>query len=184
MAVPMDGFHMTNRRLSGLGLADRKGAPETFEAQRFVSRLEELAAARGPVSWPDFNRALDDPVEDALVVNPDVKLVFVEGNYLVLDRSPWNQVPRCLRQLWYVHADLGQLRVRLLRRQIVGGRLPRDAEGHVNRVDMINAQTIERCRHRAGYVFELLPTDPLLHNVPDPATGETLSLKDAGDAGR
>jgi len=179
----MDGFHMTNQRLSGLGLADRKGAPETFEAQRFVHKLEELAAARGPVSWPDFNRVMDDPVEDAIVVSSDVKLVFLEGNYLVLDWSPWNQVPRCLAQLWYMGADLGQLRARLVRRQILGGRLRRDAEGHVNRVDMINAQTIERCRRRAGYVFELLPTDPLLHNVPDPATGEIFSLDDAGDGG-
>ena len=41
----MDGFHLSNVELDRLGLADRKGAPETFDAAGFVHLLRRLRAA-------------------------------------------------------------------------------------------------------------------------------------------
>ena len=35
----MDGFHLSNVELSRLGLADRKGAPETFDAAKGLEVL-------------------------------------------------------------------------------------------------------------------------------------------------
>ena len=39
VTVPMDGFHLSNQELARLGLADRKGAPETFDAAGYVALL-------------------------------------------------------------------------------------------------------------------------------------------------
>ena len=42
--VPMDGFHRSNEELVTLGLRDRKGAPETFDADGFVALLAAVHA--------------------------------------------------------------------------------------------------------------------------------------------
>ena len=42
VVVPMDGFHLSNDRLRQLGLADRKGAPETFDRAGYVDLLARL----------------------------------------------------------------------------------------------------------------------------------------------
>ena len=44
VGVPMDGFHLSNVELERLGLADRKGAPETFDADGFVHLLRRIRA--------------------------------------------------------------------------------------------------------------------------------------------
>ena len=40
--VPLDGFHLADRELDRLGLADRKGAPETFDAWGYAALLARL----------------------------------------------------------------------------------------------------------------------------------------------
>ncbi|MFZ2480889.1 MAG: nucleoside/nucleotide kinase family protein, partial [Propioniciclava sp.] len=39
VVVPMDGFHLDQRVLERLGRADRKGAPDTFDATGYVALL-------------------------------------------------------------------------------------------------------------------------------------------------
>src|SRR5690606_17536583 len=83
--VPMDGFHLAQAELERLGRADRKGAPDTFDAAGFVALLERLRAARETVYAPIFDRTLEEPVAGAIPVPPEVPLVVVEGNYLLHD---------------------------------------------------------------------------------------------------
>ena len=40
--VPMDGYHLSNLQLANLGRADRKGAPDTFDAIGFAEILERV----------------------------------------------------------------------------------------------------------------------------------------------
>ncbi len=42
----MDGFHLAQAELERLGRADRKGAPDTFDADGFVALLGRLRAQR------------------------------------------------------------------------------------------------------------------------------------------
>src|SRR5688500_727643 len=44
VVVPMDGFHLANAELHRLGRAERKGAPDTFDAAGYVSLLRRLRA--------------------------------------------------------------------------------------------------------------------------------------------
>ncbi|HET6214893.1 MAG TPA: nucleoside/nucleotide kinase family protein, partial [Micromonosporaceae bacterium] len=64
VSVPMDGFHLSNVELRRLGLADRKGAPETFDAAGFVHLLRRLREA-GPdelVYAPAYSRLLHESI--------------------------------------------------------------------------------------------------------------------------
>jgi pantothenate kinase len=41
-AVPMDGFHLAQAELERLGRAQRKGAPDTFDAAGYAALLRRL----------------------------------------------------------------------------------------------------------------------------------------------
>ena len=77
VAVPMDGFHLANAELHRLGLANRKGAPETFDVAGFVNLLRRLREPdeREVVYAPEFNRALNEPVGSAIPVPASARFV-------------------------------------------------------------------------------------------------------------
>jgi pantothenate kinase len=153
--VPMDGFHLAQAELERLGRAQRKGAPDTFDALGYVALLRRL---RQPVPGetvyaPSFSRSLEEPVAGAIPVGPEVDLVVTEGNYLLWDESGWAQVRGCLDAVWYVEEN-ETLRVqRLVARHVTFGRSPEQAHDWVMRSDEANARLIETTRSRADRVF-------------------------------
>jgi pantothenate kinase len=153
--VPMDGFHLANAELERLGLADRKGAPETFDAAGFVHLLRRLRAADPDevVYAPTFGRVLNESIGSAIPVAPDVRLVVVEGNYLLLPEPPWSAVRELLHLTMYVEAG-GTVRYRsLLRRHLARGLAGDEAHDWVVRSDEANARLIEGTRDRADLVL-------------------------------
>jgi pantothenate kinase len=144
VVAPMDGFHLSNETLDALGLRTVKGAPETFDAEGFVGLLERVRGEPGStILWPDFDRALEETVPDAIAITPGTKLVVVEGNYLLLDRPGWRAVRPLLDESWYVDAPRAVLRERLLARALAGGRNEAEAEAHVDQSDLVNAVLVE-----------------------------------------
>ncbi|MEP4978450.1 phosphoribulokinase [Ascidiaceihabitans sp.] len=89
--VPMDGFHKDNANLQAAGLLDRKGAPETFDAEGFVAFARGLRKPRD-LRYPTFDRATDSVVINGGVLPCDARTVLVEGNYLLLDALPWSDL--------------------------------------------------------------------------------------------
>ncbi|MBF0679489.1 MAG: hypothetical protein IR164_11190 [Devosia sp.] len=77
--VPMDGFHMKHAKIEAMGQADYKGGPHTFEGAAFVSFLHHLKHATEPVSGPGYSRKIEDVVENAFTVQPEAKVLVVEG---------------------------------------------------------------------------------------------------------
>ncbi|MET9092250.1 nucleoside/nucleotide kinase family protein [Streptomyces cyaneofuscatus] len=155
--VPMDGFHLAGAELERLGRADRKGAPDTFDAAGYAALLRRL---RDPdpdhaVYAPAFDRALEEPVAGALAVTPDVPLVITEGNYLLLDEGPWAPVRGLLDEVWFLELD-PEVRVRrLVERHVRYGKPPAYARAWVERSDEANARLVERGRGRADVVVRL-----------------------------
>lgn len=154
VVVPMDGFHLANSELRRLGLTDRKGAPRTFDADGFVHLLRRLRAA-GPetVYAPVYSRTLHESIGGAVPVPPDVRVVVVEGNYLLLDEPPWSQVPGLLDLSCYLDAPDGTRRRALVRRQLSRGLEPAAAHAWVDESDEVNARLIARTRDRADVVL-------------------------------
>ena len=141
--LPMDGFHLADVTLRRLGLLDRKGAPETFDAWGFAALLARLRAEPAEVVYaPGFERHLEQPIAGAVAVPPDTSLVVTEGNYLLLDRPEWRAVRAQLDEVWFLHGDEEVRRSRLVARHIEFGKSPAEAEGWVSRVDDVNAALV------------------------------------------
>ena len=156
VVVPMDGFHMLNEDLVRLGRRDRKGAPDTFDVDGYVSMLRRVRGQSGNVVCaPRYDRAASAPVPDAIDVPPDANLVITEGNYLLLDQPPWSAVRPLLDEVWFVDVD-DALRVpRLIARHIEFGKSPDEAHEWVMRSDEANAALVAASRIRADVVVRL-----------------------------
>ncbi|HVE19393.1 MAG TPA: nucleoside/nucleotide kinase family protein [Ilumatobacteraceae bacterium] len=156
VVVPMDGFHMLNEDLVRLGRRDRKGAPDTFDANAYVALLDRVRRQRSEVvTAPRYDRAASAPIPDAIVVDPDVALVITEGNYLLLDQSPWAAVRPLLDEVWFVDVD-DAIRVRrLIARHIEFGKSAAEAREWVMRSDEANAALVVATRGRADIVVRL-----------------------------
>nr|WP_174844281.1 nucleoside/nucleotide kinase family protein [Cryobacterium adonitolivorans] len=149
--LPMDGFHLSNATLDRLGRHDRKGAIDTFDGWGFVALLRRLTAETDhPVYAPSFDRAVDEGVAGALVVEPGTRIVVVEGNYLLVDRKPWNLVPDLAAEVWFCETPGSERLQRLVARHERHGRNPEAARDWAENVDGANALLIERSAPRAA----------------------------------
>lgn len=151
--LPMDGFHLANRTLDALGLRDRKGAPETFDGWGFAALLARVKAETDHVVYaPGFERAVDEPVAAEIAVEPAVRAVVVEGNYLLLDVEPWRHVDDLLHETWFVEATEEERVRRLVERHTAFGRTTEAALAWAREVDGANARLIEPTVARADLV--------------------------------
>jgi pantothenate kinase len=159
--VSMDGFHLADAVLDELGLRDRKGAPETFDAWGYAALLARLREETyRTVYAPSFERNLEQPIAGAVPVLPEVGTVVTEGNYLLLDQPAWRAARSCLDEVWFVQVDDDLRRRRLVDRHIAFGKSPTEAHAWVARSDEANAALVEASRARADRVVELTDWDP------------------------
>ncbi|MFD5779644.1 nucleoside/nucleotide kinase family protein [Streptomyces sp. NPDC126933] len=152
--VPMDGFHLAQAELNRLGRADRKGAPDTFDAAGYAALLARLRApAPGTVVYaPAFDRSLEEPVAGSIPVGSDIPLVITEGNYLLYDDGPWAPVRTHLDETWFLELD-PEVRVsRLIDRHVRFGKDRPRAERWARESDEVNARLVAECRDRADVV--------------------------------
>ncbi|GLY23163.1 nucleoside/nucleotide kinase family protein [Micromonospora sp. NBRC 101691] len=158
--VPMDGFHLAQTELHRLGLTDRKGAVETFDAYGYAALLRRLHRLEPvPVYAPAFHRDIEEAVAGSIAVPPWVTLVVTEGNYLLLPEDPWDEVRTLLHDTWFLDLD-AELRLRRLTdRHVAYGRSPAEAERWARGSDEANAAVVAGTAHRADLVVRL--ADPL-----------------------
>ena len=153
--VPMDGFHLDDAVLGDLGRRDRKGAPDTFDADGYVHLLRRLRAVQDPVVYaPVFRRELESSLAGALAVPRHVPLVVTEGNYLLADGA-FAPVRPLLDEVWFLDVDPALRRDRLVARHVTHGRSHRAAEEWVDTSDEVNAALVEATRGRADLVVRL-----------------------------
>ena len=120
VAVPMDGFHLSDQTLAAMGRLEAKGAPDTFDAGGYAALLERLRTATAVVHAPRFDRHLEESIGSAVPVDPGVPLVVTEGNYLLLDAAvaaavgvqldadalaAWAAARAQVDQVWFVELD-------------------------------------------------------------------------------
>ena len=155
--VPMDGFHMKHAKLEALGTAIDKGMPHTFEGAAFADFLGRLRDATEPVSGPGYSRKIEDVIEDAFTVPATTKLLVVEGNYLLLATAPWWRVKPLLDRAVYLEIPPELVRARLLQRHAEEGLFTEERNrAHIERVDLVNYDTVQRSRPRADITIDLI----------------------------
>ncbi|GAA4386972.1 nucleoside/nucleotide kinase family protein [Ornithinibacter aureus] len=148
--LPMDGFHLANVALASLGVAERKGAPETFDAAGFAALLARIRAEGPDTVWaPMYDRSVEESIAGAIPVPPGTEVVVTEGNYLLVDEEPWAQVGELLDEVWAVRVDAATRTERLIARHVRYGRTPAEAVAWVASVDEPNAAVIRATLGRA-----------------------------------
>lgn len=130
-ALPMDGFHHYNEYLLANNLKQHKGAPQTFNIQKLTGVLQDL---QKPGSrWPQYDRNLHDPLENAITV--EAPIVVVEGNWLLLNQPEWQALrPLCDFSV-FIAAPAELLSERLISRKIRGGLSREQAEEFFHATD-------------------------------------------------
>jgi pantothenate kinase len=145
--VPMDGFHLPNAVLDERGLRPLKGIPETFDGEGFVKLMKDLRAVPAArVGVPGFDRSLDEPTRDAIIVEPHHNVLVVEGNYLLVQEHPWSEVRTLLDEAWFLDVEIDTIIPRLMERHVLGGRSPEAAREKMESTDLRNARLIEKTR--------------------------------------
>ncbi len=140
--VPMDGFHLDNTILEARGLLPRKGAPQTFDADGFLVMVKRLHAAHADVVIPVFDRTLDKAIAGASLVSQTDRFVIVEGNYLLLNDPPWNELPALFDRTVFIDTPMEELRARLVRRWLDHGLDAQAAEIRAQSNDLPNAEQV------------------------------------------
>jgi pantothenate kinase len=163
VVVGMDGFHLAQCVLDGLGRADRKGAIDTFDDGGYAVLLERLAAQRpgdGPVYAPVFRRDLEEPIAAGVVVPDDVPLVVTEGNYLLAPQGAWPRARSVMAEVWYLDPPASLRLERLVARHVAFGRTPDAAHAWAHGTDEVNARLIAATRDAADLVVGWTSADP------------------------
>ena len=127
--APMDGFHMSNAVLAARGIADHKGAPDTFDVGGYVALLGRVRRADG--------------------------VVITEGNYLGLELPGWADVRGLIDLLVFIDTPFEELASRLIERHMSFGRDRADAAHWVRTVDAANMALVDRTKERADLVLSL-----------------------------
>ena len=142
--VPMDGYHFDNAVLGEQQLAI-KGAPHTFDVEGFRCDLERIRQAVHPVAVPVFDRPLDLARAGGRLITLKQRIVIIEGNYLLLDRSPWRELRPLFDWTLFLEVDDDVLVNRLIKRWLEMGQDRAGALERTHYKDMLNAQLVKRC---------------------------------------
>jgi pantothenate kinase len=153
--VGMDGYHLAQAELLRLGRAERKGAPDTFDAAGYVALLRRLRTPTTDMVYaPEFRRAIEEPIAGAVPVPPEVSLVITEGNYLLLDTTPWSAIRALLDEVWFLAPEEEIRRRWLSDRHRRYGRTAEQAALRTTGSDERNARLIAPTADRADLVLD------------------------------
>ena len=152
----MDGYHLSNLALRELGRADRKGAPDTFDALGFTAILQRVKnQVDQDIYFPVFDRSIEESIAAQGVITPEVKLVITEGNYLLHNENNWGGVKELLDESWFIEVD-DQIRIeRLVNRHHKFGKSKADAHSWATGSDENNARIVAQTRELADVIINL-----------------------------
>lgn len=119
--IPMDGFHFDDRVLTARGLLPRKGAPETFDVAGFRHLLMRLRVREAEVAIPVFDRSIEISRAGAAIVPAETRILLVEGNYLLLDETPWSGLAGAFDMTVWLDVPVDELERRLVQRWLDHG---------------------------------------------------------------
>lgn len=140
---PMDGYHFDDRLLHIMGRRSRKGAPDTFDVDGLGHMLRRLKQnAEDAIAVPVFDRQIEIARAGARLIPREVEIVLCEGNYLLLQQSPWDSLKPLFDFTVLVDVDEAELRRRLVERWQGYGLSPDEIRAKVEDNDLPNGMVI------------------------------------------
>lgn len=150
--IPMVGYHLDDSLLEDLGLLKRKGAPETFDFAGFKHLLLRIKN-EDEVVYPVFDREREISIAGAGILKKNIRIVIVEGNYLLFDEEPWS----CLSKLWdysvFLDVELTVLEQRLIDRWLDHGFSRAEARQKALGNDIQNSKRVIASRIQADRII-------------------------------
>lgn len=108
--LKMDGFHLPLSILPE-DMVKFRGCHDSFDAE-LVVRLSKLLLECDStnndwdlLSIPDFSHEIKDPTNPGTFIWKDTKVVVLEGLYLMLDVTPWEEIPRLVESIKKVNSN-------------------------------------------------------------------------------
>lgn len=154
--LPMDGYHLTKQQLSQFKnpkeAFSRRGAHWTFDGERFLRDIQVLRST-GEGKFPSFDHGVGDPVENDIHISKENKIIFVEGNYLLLPIEPWVHIKEYLDYCFFISCEESIIYDRVYKRHMGTGNTEELAKHRVETNDIINAREILLSQTRADKVI-------------------------------
>ena len=160
-AVGIDGFHYSHEYLSShyllrdgekILMRDVKGSAETYDFEKLYNKITALK--QSDVYFPGYDRIIHDVAEDFTYV--ENQIIFIEGNWLLLDEPRWKELVRFCDYSIFVEADRETLINRLTERKIMGGLGKEEAKKFVTRSDAKNIDRILNRRFKSDLDLKML----------------------------
>ena len=163
-ALPLDGFHFPHDYLKShyrtladstqVPLTECKGAPDTFDVEDLRRHLQLLRDRTATTPWPGYSRLIHDTVPNRYRVSPSTNIIFVEGNYVLLDRGPYVGISAFFDFKIYIDTPPVSIVSNLVERHIAGGKSEEAAKDWVRKIDLPNARLVESTRKTADLIIE------------------------------
>lgn len=148
-SIGMDGFHHYQDYLAShtvvknreeIPMARVKGSPISFDLELMTQRIRQVAAGEN-CGWPEYNRRLHNPRDNAVAITGSI--ILLEGNYLLLDRPGWSELKQYADYTIRISADKNDVRERLVQRKAGSTGWPREqAEAFVDFSDIDNVMEV------------------------------------------
>jgi len=161
--IEMDGFHLAQSRLAELGRLERKGAIDTYDGNGFLALIQRMRnSAAETIYAPQFRREFEESIAGAIAVEPRVRLVVVEGNYLLVETGPWGELRGLFDEVWFCESEENARLLRLIDRHRSYGKTEAEARHWALGPDQRNADVVASTRSRADVIISIpgrLPID-------------------------
>lgn len=168
ISISMDGYHLSRSELNAMEDPKkaflRRGAPFTFDAAGVVNLAKILRNScdlpqdrRLIIKAPSFDHKVKDPLPKGITIDPGVNIIILEGNYLLLNIEPWNEIGEYADERWLVEIDIEIARKRLATRHVEAGieKSIHDALTRVDLNDTLNGIFIlENCTSQIDYTIK------------------------------
>ncbi|RCK42461.1 nucleoside triphosphate hydrolase [Thalassospira profundimaris] len=151
---PMDGFHFDDAILRDRGDLARKGAPHTFDVGGFARYLAAIREDGEDVFVPVFDRKLELSRGSARCIGQRHRLVLVEGNYLLLNQAPWQQLAPLFDLKLFLDVPVAVLEQRLIQRWLDHGFDSETATRRALENDIPNARVVQSQSVGADHIFQ------------------------------
>ena len=141
--LPMDGYHYDDRVLTPRGWQAQKGAPHTFDVGGLAAMLKRLRAnTELSIAVPMFDRSIEIARAGAALIEQATRVIVIEGNYLLLDEAPWQQLAAQFDQTVMVAVDEAELERRLRDRWVNLGLSDTEIDSKVDENDLPNGRLV------------------------------------------
>jgi pantothenate kinase len=158
--IPMDGFHYDDGLLEARCLRSRKGSPATFDVGGLHHMLLRLRARdEAEVAVPVFDRRLEISRAGARIVSAPMRILVIEGNYLLLNQEPWRQLAPLFDVTVMLRESRSSLEARLIQRWLCYGFSEAEARAKVLDNDLPNVDVVLEGSRKADFD---IASNPLL----------------------